>query len=271
MAKEKLRLDQLVLRAGFAQDLARAQSLILSGSILVEDRVETRVGISFDSNISIRLRERIKSYVSRGSVKLMGALESFPSLTIQNKICMDLGASTGGFTQVLLEQGALHVLAIDVGYGQMADRLQKDPRVHVLDRFHIKNLTWSIFKEQIPSILTHQKPSVLVTMDLSFISLRSILPGLRNFFLDSGLCTVEVVALVKPQFEIKNTDILERGILKDRKVAISILKDTARLVRKDLKGKIHGLVNSPITGTDGNHEFFIFFSWIKDDINYEIV
>lgn len=267
MAKEKLRLDQLVLRAGLAHDLARAQSLILSGSILVEDRVETRVGISFDSNISIRLRERIKSYVSRGSRKLLGAFESFPSLSVQGKICMDLGASTGGFTQVLLEQGAIHVLAIDVGYGQLADRLQKDPRVHVLDRFHIKNLTWDIFKEQISSILNHQKPSILVTIDLSFISLGSILPGLRNFFLESDLCTMEVVALVKPQFEIKNTDILENGILKDRRIAISILRDTARLVRKELKGILHGLANSPITGADGNQEFFMYFSWIKDTRN----
>jgi len=164
---EKIRLDELLIKRGFAPDNKIATSLILSNSVLIDDRPVTKAGEKFSLDANIRIRERIKEYVSRGAHKLKPVIEKF-NINIQNRICIDLGASTGGFTEVLLEKGAAKIYAIDVGYGQLADRLRQNPKVQVKDRFHFKELTW----ENLNKIYS----DLFITTDLSFISINNLFP-----------------------------------------------------------------------------------------------
>lgn len=256
LAQEKNRLDSLLVTKGLAEDLRKAQSLILSGSVLIHDREERRAGIKISPTTPIRIRSRIKDYVSRGAYKLLGGLEAFPDFRIRDRVAFDLGASTGGFTQVLLEKGAKKVVAVDVGYGQLAGRLRNDPRVIVLDRFHIKDLTWDKVHGLVPD-----QEHYLFTMDLSFISLKSIFPILAGLSGENPKAILEGIALVKPQFEIQESEVLEKGILKDRRKALCILSDVCRFLKKQTKAKLLGIADSPITGMDGNREFLIHFAW----------
>jgi 23S rRNA (cytidine1920-2'-O)/16S rRNA (cytidine1409-2'-O)-methyltransferase len=255
LAQEKIRLDELLLRRGIANSLSRAQSLILSGSVLIHDRMETRSGISVPIDAPIRIREKIKNYVSRGAHKLLGALESFPNAVIEGKIAVDLGASTGGFTQILLEKKAVHVFAIDVGYGQMATKLQNDPRVTVKDRFHIKNLSWQDIEFE-----NVESKDYFFTMDLSFMSIRSVFPTFERLHIEKKDSKLEVMALVKPQFEIEDSSLLEKGILHDRPESLRVLKRVAKQA-KLCGGKVLGLANSKLAGMDGNREFFMHVVW----------
>ncbi|MCC5814596.1 MAG: TlyA family RNA methyltransferase [Leptospira sp.] len=255
MAQEKIRLDELLLRRGLANSISRAQSLILSGSVLINDRMESRSGISVPLDTPIRIREKIKNFVSRGAHKLIGALESFPKANVEGKIAIDLGASTGGFTQILLEKGAIHVFAIDVGYGQLATKLQNDTRVTVRDRFHIKNLSWQDI--ELKDVHSNE---YFITMDLSFMSLRSVFPIFERLHEEKQDSVLEVMALVKPQFEIEDNSLLEKGILNDRIESLRVFRRVAKHAR--LHGaKILGLANSKLAGADGNREFFMYAVW----------
>jgi 23S rRNA (cytidine1920-2'-O)/16S rRNA (cytidine1409-2'-O)-methyltransferase len=252
LAIEKIRLDQLVMDHGFAESLVKARSLILSGSILVDNIVQTKVGYCFPVNSKLRVKEKIKTYVSRGAYKLLGALEIFSDFPINEKFCIDLGSSTGGFTQVLLEKGAEKVLAIDVGYGQLMEKIRQDDRVKILDRFHFKNLTWS----DIP--ITQNQISV--TCDLSFISIENVFAKLMEIKEKKINTKIFALLMVKPQFEI-DQEFLTKGIVKDIQLSYSILRRLIRLARNKYKAKFKGLAKSPILGAEGNQEFFIYLIW----------
>lgn len=252
MAIEKIRLDQLVVDHGYAENILKARSLILSGSILVDDKVQTKAGYRFAINSKLRIKERIKNYVSRGAYKLLGAIEVFPDFPIKGKFCIDLGSSTGGFTQVLLENGAEKVLAIDVGYGQLMEKIRQDSRVIVMDRFHFKNLAWS-------DILTTQN-QISVTCDLSFISIENVFAKLMELKEKKINSEIFALLMVKPQFEIAPEQ-LTKGIVTNPNLSYSILRILIRLARKKYKAKFNGIAKSPILGAEGNQEYFIYLTW----------
>lgn len=228
-------------------DLQRANSLILAGSVLVNDQKITKANQLISINSKIEILEKIPKYVSRGAYKLLGALDKM-NLTIQDRICIDLGASTGGFTQVLLEKKAAKVYAIDVGYGQLATKLANDPRVQVLDRFHAKNIHIGIFKE---------KPKdLLIVMDLSFISLTSIIPLIPLLKKQAIDLEIEVLNLIKPQFEYKGEHLV-KGIIKNKNIHFQVIKKIAKLIKYKQNGQLLDFCESSIKGDKGNTEFFL--------------
>lgn len=252
MAQEKIRLDDLLVERGFANDRVFAQSLILSGSVLVNDLVQTKSGFLFTRNVNIRTKEKIKNYVSRGAYKLLSALEKFPNFPIKAQYCLDLGASTGGFTQVLLEKGAEKVLAVDVGYGQLEERIRKNPNVEILDRFHFKNLEWKH--------LNDEANSLSVTADLSFISIENVFVKLQELFKITNQKTIHALLMVKPQFELGD-EYLNKGIVKDQHESLKVILKLIRKARKIHNAKFLGISRSGVLGTEGNQEYFIYLYW----------
>lgn len=268
--KKKLRLDELLIQNGYAENKKKAQSLILSGSVLVNEKPETRVGalVSLDSNI--RIRDKIKNYVSRGAYKLLGAMEAFSIHSLSSEVCVDIGASTGGFTQVLLEKGANLVLAIDVGKGQLATRLRKDPRVYCLDTFHFQNLSWNEIESAIHERGIQgfqEKKSLFVTADVSFISIERVFTIIQKLHEEKPWIHIHGNLLIKPQFEVGEPKILEKGVIKDPLVRWKILLRIVRNFRKNTNGKILGLVESCIPGAKGNKEYFMYFSFAPKNSN----
>ncbi|MDX1957708.1 MAG: TlyA family RNA methyltransferase [Leptospiraceae bacterium] len=248
MRIEKIRLDELLVQKGLAIDLKKATSLILSRSVLINDKPVTKAGEKFPVDSKIRIREMIKEYVSRGALKLKPILEKL-NIDIKDEICLDIGASTGGFTEVLLEKGAKKVYSIDVGYGQLADRIRQDGRVVVMDRLHFKEFSWSLMNDE--------PKKVFITSDLSFISIKILFTRLRELKEQRNDCKMDCLVLIKPQFEAKQ-DELVKGILVNTNVRFRILKD----ILKDAKRNrfiLKSLNVSPIKGNSGNTEYFLYF------------
>lgn len=251
MKKEKIRLDELLVRKELVPNLERATSLILIGSILVDEQKVLQVGkkVFIDSNI--RILNKIPNYVSRGALKLKSAIEHF-QIKVKDKICLDLGASTGGFTEVLLLAEAKKVYAFDVGYGQMASRLQSDPRVKLKDRYNVKNISWQEIDEENYS-------EVLIVMDLSFISILPIFEKIFAMKNENPSIKIRVLSLIKPQFESKENE-TKKGIVLDPKVHFRVLKRILFYIKHTMKAEIAGICNSPIKGQSGNKEFFVNFT-----------
>ncbi len=235
----KARLDDLLVQKGFAQDRKEALALVLSGRILIgEQRAETAGGL-VDNQAEIRIKGERQAYVSRGGLKLEAALRAF-HVPVMEKICADLGASTGGFTDCLLKHGAARVHAFDVGRGQLDWRLRQDPRIVVHDDFNVRYLTPADVGE----------PVDVITLDLSFISLTKVLPALRAF------APVLIVALVKPQFEAEREEVGPGGIIQSPELQAEIV---GRIKRSavDAGFALLGETPSPIPGQKGNREFLI--------------
>ena len=242
--KQKHRLDQLLLDRGQATDLKKARAMILAGEVLICDNVVDKPGMLVDSaQTELRIKSRCP-YVSRGGLKLEGALKHF-----QYKVsgtCIDIGASTGGFTDCLLQHGASKVYSVDVAYGQLAWKIRQDPRVIVLERFNARKIS----REDINNATLQ-----LAVMDASFISLTKLLQPVANLFQDR----VSIIALIKPQFELLRNDIGEGGIVMDEqlhKKAISKIE----MFAKDLGLCVCGVVPSSLLGPKGNREFLIYIS-----------
>ncbi len=238
----KIRLDVLLTKNGLSDTRSKAQALIMAGKVQVDGQVVTKVGtqIPVDANIVIK---GDLPYVSRGGLKLEAALEKF-KIDPKGAICADVGASTGGFTDVLLQQGAQRVYAIDVGYGQLAWKLRQDDRVVVMERTNVRYLG------------NLSEPIDLVTIDASFISLRLILPVVVKWLVAPAL----VIALVKPQFEAGKAQVSKGGVVRDSAVHREVLVKAANYA--ELSGlDVLGLMPSPITGPAGNHEFLLSLGW----------
>jgi 23S rRNA (cytidine1920-2'-O)/16S rRNA (cytidine1409-2'-O)-methyltransferase len=248
LQKEKLKIWKLLIERGFARDKSHAESLLLSGSVLIQDKVINKLGLLVEKNVNIRIRQKIPDYVSRGALKIKPILEKW-NISIKGKVCIDLGASTGGFTQVLLEKGASLVYAVDVGYGQLAGKLQNHPKVKVLDRTHYKNLNLDLIK-----ILGEE---IFVTMDLSFTSVIPALKKIQELFYKTNK-RVEGLSLIKPQFEAK-TEELEKGIVKNSSTRFKILKRTLGESKKIHTLNLLKLTQSPLEGTKGNIEYFLYW------------
>ncbi|MCB0308946.1 MAG: TlyA family RNA methyltransferase [Bdellovibrionales bacterium] len=237
----KKRLDQRVLDEHLASTRTKAQALIMAGEIFVNGSVIDKSGHLVSDDAIIDYRSKKRRYVSRGGEKLEGALRSF-DIDVQGLHCLDVGASTGGFTDCLLQRGAASVFAIDVGRGQLDHTLRNHPQVTWRESFHVKNITPETFERTFD----------LITVDVSFISLKNVLPYLVPCLKDNGL----LLALIKPQFEASKKDI-PKGVLKNESKRQSILRDLSLFVQGELKLREPRLSDAILKGPKGNQETFI--------------
>jgi 23S rRNA (cytidine1920-2'-O)/16S rRNA (cytidine1409-2'-O)-methyltransferase len=234
----KVRLDQLIVDQQLARSRTQAQALVLAGQVRVNGQLAHKPGTRVAADATITVDQPLP-YVSRGGLKLAAALDAF-QLAVADSVCADVGASTGGFTDCLLQRGASRVYAIDVGYGQLAWKLRQDKRVFVMERTNARYL------ETLP------EPVALVTMDASFISLRLLLPAVVGWLTP----VADVIPLIKPQFEAERQLVGKRGVVRDPAVHRQVLQKVAGYARQ-AGLSIHGLIRSPISGSAGNIEFLM--------------
>lgn len=237
----KQRLDKLIVERGLAESRTRAQALILAGQVLVGEQRADKPGQMVDPTLELRIKGETPRYVSRGGLKLEAALSEF-QINVEGKTCMDVGASTGGFTDCLLQHGAACVWAIDVGHNQLAWKIRQDPRVVVIEGQNARDLD----PEPFPSLFE------VATMDVSFISLTKIFPALAACLADGA----DVVALVKPQFEVGRGEVGKGGIVTDSLKHRRVLVETARAAASIGLSPVD-VMGSPILGAEGNREFLI--------------
>ncbi len=237
----KVRLDRLLAMRGLAESREKAQAIIIAGQVLVNGQKRDKAGALVPEDAEIRILGETLRYVSRGGLKLEAALREF-HVFVEGKTALDIGASTGGFTDCLLQHGCKKVYAIDVGYGQMAWKLRQDPRVVVVERTNIREMEPSVIPER----------ADVAVIDVSFISLEKVIPPILNLL----KADAEIVALIKPQFEVGRERVGKGGIVRDeaaRKAAIERIVEFIRKAGLEVKG----VIPSPITGQDGNVEYLI--------------
>jgi 23S rRNA (cytidine1920-2'-O)/16S rRNA (cytidine1409-2'-O)-methyltransferase len=237
----KRRLDQLLVERGLAPSRERARAFILAREVLVDGQVALRAAAPTVEDAEIALKENAR-FVSRGGDKLVYALER-TGVTVEGRRCLDIGASTGGFTDCLLQYGAAHVTSVDVGYGQIALRLREDPRVEVVERTNARVL----------DLL--ELPAALLVMDVSFISITTVLPAVL-YSLEPG---ADLLILVKPQFEAGREQVEKGGVVRDPEVHARTVGRVASWAN-DHDLRVRGVVRSPLTGPAGNREFFL---WLR--------
>ncbi len=238
---EKKRLDFFVVEKGLIESRQRAQAMIMAGKVMVNDQLIDKPGRQVSSTDKVSIIGKDFLFVSRGGLKLEKALHEF-HVNVTGSTCLDVGASTGGFTDCLLQNGAEHVYAVDVGYGQLAWKLRTDPRVTVIERTNIRHMT----VDKIPS------PVDLVTIDVSFISLQIVVPVVLKF-LKTG---ASIIALIKPQFEVGKNQVGKGGVVKNPEHHQAVIESlSAFFVHTGLD--IQSLTTSPIKGPKGNIEFLI--------------
>ena len=249
MAKQ--RLDKLIVERGLAESRARAQSMIMAGQVLVANQLVDKPGHAVDTSSEIRIKGEAQRYVSRGGFKLEAALRAF-AISVEGRLCIDIGASTGGFTDCMLQHGARRVWAVDVGHNQLAWKIRQDSRVVVREGVNARNLNSSEFPE----------PFDVATVDVSFISLAKILPAIRGALVNSADC----VALIKPQFEVGKGEVGRGGIVTDPAKHRRVLTETTGAA-SDAGFVAIGLIESPILGAEGNREFLLHLKPASDELN----
>lgn len=245
----KSRLDKLILQRGLAPSRERAQALILAGRVLVNEQKIEKAGAAVADDVSIRILGDDPPYVSRGGLKLARALEHW-HIHVADKTCLDIGASTGGFTDCLLQSGAARVIAVDTGYGQMDAKLRDDPRVCLLEKTNARYLT----PEQIWPGGEHQAIALLA-MDVSFISATLVLPAVLRCIRSSS-ANFEAVILVKPQFEVGREQVGKGGIVRDPQAQQAAVDKVTSVVLELGGGEVE-VIESPILGAEGNREFLL--------------
>lgn len=242
MAKNKTRLDVALVEPGFAESREKAKAIIMSGIVYVNNQKSDKAGKDVKDDDVIEVRGKTLKYVSRGGLKLEKAMECFP-ITLEGKICMDVGASTGGFTDCMLMNGAVKVYSVDVGYGQLAWKLRTDDRVVNLERTNFRYVTDEQIKDKID----------FSSVDVSFISLKHILPNLNTFLKDDG----SAVCLIKPQFEAGKEKVGKKGVVSDPKTHLEVCEKVIGLAIEN-GFSVAGLDFSPIKGPEGNIEYLIY-------------
>jgi 23S rRNA (cytidine1920-2'-O)/16S rRNA (cytidine1409-2'-O)-methyltransferase len=240
----KTRLDQLLVDRGLVPSRERARALILAGDVTVGGQPAGKAGTPVDSEAEVTLRTPDHPWVGRGGLKLVHALDTF-GIDPTGITALDIGASTGGFTDVMLQRGATRVVALDVGHNQLDWKIRTDPRVHVIEGLNARYLT----PDQLPA---DTRQFDLVSIDVSFISLRHILPVVPPVLAQGG----HVIALVKPQFEAGKGDVGKGGIVKDERIHTRVVEEVIEAARQVGLSQ-RGLTPSPITGTEGNREFLL--------------
>lgn len=257
----KERLDILLVEKGYFPSREKAKAAIMAGIVFAEGERVDKAGTKVKSDARIEVKGNLHPYVSRGGLKLEKALREF-GFSVRDKVLIDIGASTGGFTDCALQHGARLVYSVDVGYGQLAWELRQDPRVIVMERTNFRHLS--------PGQLTAERPEVAV-MDVSFISIRLLLPVIRTILVPKG----SVISLIKPQFEAGREKVGKNGIVRDPDVHREVLQTTLQAARQE-GFQILGLTFSPITGGDGNIEFLTLLAaepesgWDEKQISDEI-
>jgi len=239
----KERIDKLLMEKRIVPSRERARSLVTEGRILVEGHRMDKPGIKIDVDASIRIQGEDQPYVSRGGKKLEGALKAF-GFDPKDRVVMDVGASTGGFTDCVLQKGAKKVYAVDVGYGQLAWKLQKDPRVVNLERRNVRYLK----KEEVPEEVN------LILIDTSFISIEKFLQHLLGFLKKGG----DIISLIKPQFEVGKGEVGKGGVVRDANLHQKVIERISQF-GLGLGLKVLQVIESPLLGPKGNKEFFIHF------------
>lgn len=249
MLEKKQRLDQALLQQGLVQSRRRGRALIMTGKVLVNDQVRDKPGIAVSGDDRIVLKETDIPYASRGGLKLEKALQTY-HINVNGLHCLDVGASTGGFTDCLLQHGADRVYAVDVGYGQLAWKLRQDPRVVVIERTNIRYMP----ADALPCSVD------LVSIDVSFISLKIVVPVVLKFMKKDAV----ILALIKPQFEVGKGKVGKGGVVRDPN-----LHDTVITELTDFFSRIglacRPVLPSPLTGPKGNREFIIFLESLRDE------
>ncbi len=246
---KKVRLDQLVFDLGLTESRERAKTTIMSGLVFVDGQRADKPGMQVSPDVSIEVKGAALPYVSRGGFKLEKALKAFP-VDPTGKVCIDCGASTGGFTDVLLKNGAVKVYSVDVGYGQLAWSLRQDERVINMERTNIRYIS----SEQIP------EPIDIAVMDLSFISVKLVLPAVCPLLRDGG----ELICLIKPQFEAGREEVGKKGVVRDKNVHLAVI-DGILDFAPSVGMTVMGLDYSPIKGPEGNREYLCFMKKGKFD------
>ncbi len=238
----KKRLDAAVFEQGFCESREKAKTLIMAGVVYVNNQKADKPGMNVKDDDTIEVRSNPLKYVSRGGLKLEKAMQSF-DLLLDGFICADIGASTGGFTDCMLQNGATKVYAIDVGYGQLAWKLRTDERVVNMERTNFRYVT----HEQIPEELD------FCSVDVSFISLSIIVPVMRNIMKDGG----KAVCLIKPQFEAGKDKVGKKGVVRDKAVHVEVVENTVNMMLNN-NMRVLGLDFSPVKGPEGNIEYLVY-------------
>lgn len=249
----KKRIDVLLVDMGYFESREQARRHIMAGSVFVDNQRVDKAGTAVKIDSDIRVKGKLIPYVSRGGLKLEKALKNF-YLTVKDKVCMDIGASTGGFTDCMLQNGARKVYSVDVGYGQLAWKLRQDERVVCLERQNIRYLDESLLDE---------KPN-FASIDVSFISLRLVLPKAWSILADSG----RIVALIKPQFEAGREKVGKKGVVREKSTHIEVIDNISKIALKD-GFRILDLDFSPIKGPEGNIEYLIYLEKIENKLEEE--
>ena len=244
--KNKTRLDCLIFEKGLCQTRNRARSLIMAGKVLVNNITIDKPGTLIFPNADILLKEKEPPYVSRGGIKLEKALKTF-KIGTKKMVCLDIGASTGGFTDCLLQNGATKVFAVDVGYGQLAWKLRQDSRVVVIERTNIRYMP----PLYIPI------PVDLVTIDVSFISLKIVVPAVLKFMKANSV----ILALIKPQFEVGKGKVGKGGVVRESELHDMVINDLTGFF-SEINLECKSVIESPIFGAKGNKEFFIYMKYM---------
>ena len=239
------RLDQIITELEIVNSRNKAISLIMSGKVFVNEKKIEKPGKIIKINSVIRYKKEEKGWVSRGGIKLQSALEKF-NIDVSNKICLDIGCSTGGFTEVLLSRDAEHIFSVDVGYGQFDWKLRNSKKITLFERMNIKNITES----HIPV------PIDIVVCDVSFISIRNFFLHIKNFLNTKFI----IVSLIKPQFEARREDVGRGGIIKDPKIHDRVCNEIKEWFLKNFHDVKIEICESIIKGQKGNKEYFIFVS-----------
>lgn len=242
--QKKTRLDVAVFEQGYAPSREKAKALIMAGIVYVNNQKVDKAGFELKEGDVLEVRGKTLQYVSRGGLKLEKAMQEFP-ITLEGKVCMDVGASTGGFTDCMLQNGAVKVYSVDVGYGQLAWKLRIDERVVNLERTNFRYAT----REQIPDEID------FASVDVSFISLKHILPNLNTLLAFDG----QAVCLIKPQFEAGKEKVGKKGVVRDLNVHLEVVENVINLAVEN-GFSVMGLQFSPIKGPEGNIEYLIYLN-----------
>ncbi len=237
----KIRLDNLLYQQGLTGSREKAKAIIMAGEVTVNGRVIDKPGTSVNSDVSIEIRESSPRYVSRGGIKLEKAIQEF-NIDFTSAIMLDVGASTGGYTDCALQHGAEKIYALDVGYGQLDWKLRNDPRVINMEKTNVRYLRLEDLDQRVD----------FITVDVSFISTRLVFPGLKDLLKDDGI----IISLIKPQFEAGKNQVGKKGVVRDPDLHRKILADCIKYA-EEADFKCTNITYSPITGPSGNIEYFI--------------
>ncbi|MGI5998664.1 MAG: TlyA family RNA methyltransferase [Lutispora sp.] len=254
MAQDRKRLDVLLAEKGLAESREKARAIIMSGIVYVDGNKADKPGTKVDMQSNIEIRGNTLPYVSRGGLKLAKAIELF-DIDLRGVVAADIGASTGGFTDCMLQNGASKVYAIDVGYGQLAWKLRSDDRVIVMERTNIRYVTPEMLQDRLD----------FASIDVSFISLKKVLPSVLALLKDES----ELVCLIKPQFEAGKDKVGKKGVVRDKDVHIQVISEICEFCQINQKLQIKGLTYSPIRGPEGNIEYLVFMQKNHKNLLYK--